>query len=277
MADDNKTSRVVLVTGASAGIGKSIVRKLLSDGWRVYGAARRVEKMSDIQSEGAKTLSLDVTDDESMQKAVQALISSEGRIDALVNNAGYGSYGAVEDVPISEARHQFEVNVFGLARLSQLVLPTMREQRSGTIVNISSMAGRIWTPVGGWYYATKHSVEVLSDAMRVETRPFGIRVVVVQPGLIKTAWSGIAADHLMEHSQGSAYRAIIEPMVKALRHPPSYTGSPDVIANVVSKAVNSPNPRRRYAAPFHAKVFIFLRWLLPEWMWERVVMSEAVK
>jgi len=276
MADDNKTSRVVLVTGASAGIGKSIVRKLLSDGWRVYGAARRVEKMSDIQSEGAKTLSLDVTDDESMKKAVQALISSEGRIDALVNNAGYGSYGAVEDVPISEARHQFEVNVFGLARLSQLVLPTMREQRSGTIVNISSVGGRIWSPVGGWYYATKHAVEVLSDAMRLETRPFGIRVVVVQPGLIKSEWSGIAADHLMEHSQGSAYRAIVEPMAKVLRHPPFYTASPDVIANVVWKAVNSPNPRRRYAAPLHAKVFLFLRWLLPEWMWERVIMS-AVK
>ena len=277
MADDNKTSRVVLVTGASGGIGKSIVRKLLSDGWRVYGPARRVEKMSDIQSEGAKTLSLDVTDDESMKKAIQALISSEGRIDALVNNAGYGSYGAMEDVPISEARHQFEVNVFGLVRLSQLGLPTMREQRSGTIVNISSMAGRIWTPVGGWYFATEHAVEVLSDCMRVETRPFGIRVVVVQPGLIKTAWSGIAADHLMEHSQGSAYRAIVEPMAKTLRHLPSYTASPDVIANVVSKAVNSPNPRRRYAAPLHAKVFLFLRWLLPEWMWERVIMSEAVK
>ena len=274
MADDNKTSRVVLVTGASAGIGKSIVRKLLSDGWRVYGAARRVEKMSDIQSEGAKTLSLDVTDDESMKKAVQALISSEGRIDALVNNAGYGSYGAVEDVPISEARHQFEVNVFGLARLSQLVLPTMREQRSGTIVNISSVGGRIWSPVGGWYYATKHAVEVLSDAMRLETRPFGIRVVVVQPGLIKSEWSGIAADHLMENSQGSAYLAIVEPMAKTLRHPPSYTGSPDVIANLVSKAVNSPNPRRRYSAPLHAKVFLFLHWLLPEWMWERVIMSE---
>lgn len=273
MADDNKTSRVVLVTGASAGIGKSIVRKLLSDGWRVYGGARRVEKMSDIQVEGAKTLSLDVTDDESMKKAVQALISAEGRIDALVNNAGYGSYGAVEDVPISEARRQFEVNVFGLARLAQLVLPTMREQRSGTIVNISSVGGRIWTPVGGWYHATKHALEVLSDAMRVETRPFGISVVVVQPGSIKSEWAGIAADHLMEHSQGSDYRAIVEPMAKVLRHPPSYTASPDVVANVVSKAVNSRNPRRRYATPFHAKILLFLRWLLPEWIWERVIMS----
>ncbi len=273
MAEDNKRSRIALVTGASAGIGKAIVRKLLSEGWRVYGAARRLEKMSDIQAEGARTLSLDVTEDESMKKAVQALISSEGRIDALVNNAGYGSYGAVEDVPISEARRQFEVNVFGLARLAQLVLPTMREQRSGTIVNISSVGGRIWTPVGGWYHATKHAVEVLSDAMRVETRLFGIRVVVVQPGSIKSEWAEIAADHLMEHSQGSAYRAIVETMVKILRHPPSYTASPDVVANVVSKAVNSRNPRRRYATPFHAKVFLFLRWLLPEWIWERVIMS----
>ena len=134
-------SKVALVTGASAGIGKSIVRQLLKDGWTVYGAARRVEKMADIQSEGAKILSLDVTDDQSMQAAIQALLDQEGRIDALVNNAGYGSYGAIEDVPIVEAKRQFEVNVFGLARLTQLVLPTMRAARSGTIVNISSMGG----------------------------------------------------------------------------------------------------------------------------------------
>ena len=180
MADDNKTSRVVLVTGASGGIGKSIVRKLLSDGWRVYGAARRVEKMRDIQSEGAKTLSLDVTDDESMKKAVQALISSEGRIDALVNNAGYGSYGAVEDVPISEARRQFEVNVFGLARLSQLVLPTMREQRSGTIVNISSIGGGLPSQGIGLYRAMKSYGNAVATSLYRELRRTSVHLSSVR-------------------------------------------------------------------------------------------------
>jgi NAD(P)-dependent dehydrogenase (short-subunit alcohol dehydrogenase family) len=275
MADSKQEKKVALVTGASAGIGKSIVRRLLQDGWTVYGAARRVEKMADIQSEGAKVLPLDVTNDESMQAAVKELFASEGRIDALVNNAGYGSYGAIEDVPMSEARRQFEVNVFGLMRLSQLVLPTMREAGSGTIVNISSMGGRIWMPIGGWYHATKHAVEVLSDALRVETRPFGVRVVVVQPGSIKSEWAGIAADNLLQHSEGTAYRSMVEPMARSLRNPP-FAADPDVIAKAVSHAVNSRRPHRRYATPMDAKLFIFLRWLLPEWAWERMIQS-AIK
>ena len=262
--------RVALVTGASAGIGKAIVRRLLSDGWRVYGAARRVDQMADILSAGARVVALDVTNDESMQAAVKSVLDAEGRIDALVNNAGYGSYGAIEDVPISEARRQFEVNVFGLARLSQLVLPAMRGAKSGTIVNISSMGGRIWMPIGGWYHATKHAVEVLSDTMRVETRPFGVRVVVVQPGAIESEWSGIAARTLRESSKDSVYGTLIAPMAKILE---GYTSAakPEVVADAVSRAVNSPNPRRRYATPMDARIFIFFRWLLPEWAWERAV------
>jgi NADP-dependent 3-hydroxy acid dehydrogenase YdfG len=155
--------KVAMVTGASSGIGKAIVQQLLKEGWIVYGGARRVEKMADIEAMGAKILPLDVTDDASMTTAVQTLLSAEGQIDALVNNAGYGSYGALEDVPLKEAKRQFDVNVFGLMRLTQLVLPSMRAAKSGTIVNISSMGGRIWMPIGGWYHATKHAVEVLSD------------------------------------------------------------------------------------------------------------------
>ena len=160
-------------------------------------------------------------------------------------------------MPIEEARRQFEVNVFGLARLSQLAPPSMREAHSGTIVNITSMGGRIWMPIGDWYHATKHAVEVLSDAMPVETRPFGIRVVVVQPAAIQSEWVGMAADNLSEHSEGSACARLIEPMTRALRKN-SCAAGPEVIAAAVSKAVNSRNPRRRYATPMDAKLLVFL-------------------
>jgi len=263
---------VAMVTGASSGIGKAIVQQLLKEGWIVYGAARRVEKMADIEAMGAKVLSLDVTDDHSMTTAVQTLLSTEGQIDALVNNAGYGSYGALEDVPLQEAKRQFDVNVFGLMRLTQLVLPSMRAAKSGTIVNISSMGGRIWMPIGGWYHATKHAVEVLSDALRMETEPFGIRVVVVQPGAIESEWSSIAAQTLRENSQGSAYQSTVEPMAKVLEDYQN-ASSPDVVAKAVSKAVNSRHPKRRYATPMDAKLYIFLHWLLPDWAWERLLAS----
>jgi NAD(P)-dependent dehydrogenase (short-subunit alcohol dehydrogenase family) len=260
------------LTSASAGIGKATVRRLLQDGWTVYGAARRLEMMADIQDEGAKILSVDVTDEASMQAAVKTILSAEGRIDALVNNAGYGSYGALEDVPLDEARRQFEVNVFGLMRLTQMVLPAMREAGSGRIVNISSMGGRIWMPIGGWYHATKHAVEVLSDALRMETKTFGIRVVVVQPGAIESEWSGIAAENLLKHSEGSAYRDQVNPMARILQNY-DRSAPPEVVAKAVSKAVNSRNPKRRYATPFDAKMFTFLKWLFPDALWEVMIKS----
>jgi NADP-dependent 3-hydroxy acid dehydrogenase YdfG len=266
------TTKVALVTGASAGIGKAIVRRLLKDGWTVYGAARRTDQMNDIGSEGAKTLALDVTDEPGMAAAVATLLNAEGRIDALVNNAGYGSYGTIEDVPIAEARRQFDVNVFGLVRLSQLVLPAMRRAGSGTIVNISSMGGRGWTPVGGWYHATKHAVEVLSDAMRVETRPFGLRVVVVEPGRIESEWAATSARNLRATAKDSAYRDQIAPMADLLD---DYAGaaSPEVVAAAVSNAVNAARPRRRYATPAEARIMIFLHWLLPDAAWEWLVQT----
>lgn len=261
--------KVALVTGASAGIGKSIVQRLLKEGWTVYGGARRVDSMADIQAQGAHVLSLDVTDEASMQAAVKTLLESEGRVDALVNNAGYGSYGALEDVPLEEARRQFEVNVFGLMRMCQLVLPTMREARSGTIVNISSMGGRIWMPIGGWYHATKHALEVLSDTLRVETKPFGIRVVVVQPGAIQSEWSSVAASTLKESSRDSVYQDQTGPMLRVLEN---YDApGPEVVAEAVWKAVSSAHPSRRYAVPFQSRLLIFARWLLPDWAWERAL------
>ena len=270
MSDEKTKKSVALVTGASAGIGKAIVRRLLRDGWAVYGAARRVDHMADIRGEGAQVLAMDVTDDASMTAAVRQLLDAEGRIDALVNNAGYGSYGAVEDVALEEARRQFEVNVFGVARLCQLVLPAMRGARSGTIVNITSMGGRIWMPIGGWYHATKHALEVLSDALRVEVKPFGINVVVVQPGAIKSEWADIAADNLDRTARDSVYQATIGPMARALRNYDRAAG-PEVVAEAVSRAVNSPHPKRRYATPLDAKALIFLHWLLPDALFERLL------
>jgi NAD(P)-dependent dehydrogenase (short-subunit alcohol dehydrogenase family) len=263
-------SKVALVTGASAGIGKAIVLRLLAEGWVVYGGARRTELMNDLLQAGAKVLPLDVTSEVSMAAAVATVLQAEGHLDALVNNAGYGSYGAIEDVPIEEARRQFEVNVFGLARLCQLVLPAMRTARSGTILNISSMGGRFWMPVGGWYHATKHALEVLSDTLRMEVAPFGIRVVVVQPGAIRSEWAEIAADHLDANSRHSVYRRLTEPMARLLRSYPAAAG-PEVVARTVTKALSSRRPRRRYAVPLDARLAIFAKWVLPEFAWEALL------
>ncbi len=269
---EHSPKKVVLITGASAGIGKAIVTKMLQEGWTVYGAARRLNQMEDLKQAGAKTLFIDVTDEASMAKAVDAILEAEGRLDALVNNAGYGSYGALEDVPVDEARRQFEVNVFGLMRLTQLVLPTMRAARSGTIINISSMGGRIWMPIGGWYHATKHALEVLSDALRMEVEPFGVNVVVVQPGAIESEWSGISADNLEASSKNSVYRFFTEPMARILR---GYTSAakPSVIADAVATALRVKKPRRRYRAPFDAKLYVRLHWLFPDSVWEMILKS----
>ena len=258
---------VAFVTGASVGIGKAIVLHLLKDGWTVYGGARRIEKMADIEGRGAKILKLDVTDDNSIQEAVRTILDNEGRIDVLVNNAGYGSYGALEDVPVEEARRQFEVNLFGVARLNQLVLPTMRKQRRGYILNVSSMGGRIWMPIGGWYHATKHALEVYSDALRLEVKRFGVKVVVIQPGSIRTEWGGISAENLKATLEGSAYRKMATPYVKVLSNA-NMGSSPDVVARAVVRAVNSTHPRRRYAVPWDAKIAVFVKRILPEAVWD---------
>jgi NAD(P)-dependent dehydrogenase (short-subunit alcohol dehydrogenase family) len=192
--------KTAFITGASSGIGMEAARGLLAAGYVVYAGARRIDRMAPLAGAGARLLSLDVTDDASMIAAVKTILGDTGRIDVLVNNAGYGSYGALEDVPIAEARRQFEVNLFGLARLSQLVLPTMRVRRAGRIVNISSIGGAFGEPFGSWYHATKFALEGLSDSLRMEVRRFGIDVVVIQPGAIVSEWNGIARDGLARHS-----------------------------------------------------------------------------
>jgi NAD(P)-dependent dehydrogenase (short-subunit alcohol dehydrogenase family) len=241
------SAKVAFVTGGSSGIGEATALKLQELGYTTYAAARRVERMEHLTKAGIRPLAMDVTDDESMQSGVKRIIAEAGRIDVLVNGAGYGSYGAIEDVPLSEARHQFEVNVFGAARLIQLVLPRMREQRSGTIVNITSMGGKVYTPLGGWYHATKFALEALSDCLRMEVAPFGIDVVVIEPGGIRTEWPGIAADKLSEASGGGAYARQADAVAASLTSETTARRSspPSVIADAIGRAVTARRPRTR--------------------------------
>ena len=266
-------SKTALVTGASSGIGEETARTLHKLGYTVYAAARRTDRLKQLTNVGIHALTMDVTDDESMTSGIEKIIAETGRIDVLVNNAGYGSYGAIEDVTLDEARRQFEVNVFGLGRLTQLVLPHMRAQRSGTIINISSMGGRLTTPLGGWYHATKHAVEALSDALRMETAPFDIDVVVIEPGGIRTEWSGIAADHLEETAEGSAYASQIKAVANSMRSESTNKrqSPPSVIADTVEKIVTARKPRTRYVVGFAAKPLVTLRRLLPDRAFDRVI------
>ena len=264
---------VVLLTGASSGIGYDVAPLLVRYGYTVYGAARRVEKIEELASEGVKALSLDVTDEASMEAAVQQIIDAEGRIDVLINNAGYGSYGAIEDVPIDEARRQFEVNLFGLARLTQLVLPHMRARGSGRILNISSMAGRITSPLGAWYHATKYALEAFSDALRMEVEEFGIDVVIIEPGGIKTTWGLIAADHLEESSRNGVYAAQAQRVAANMRKlysPSSNLSEPKVISNAILRALEARRPKTRYLVGFGAKPSVFLHTVLPDRLFDKV-------
>ena len=260
------TAKVALVTGASSGIGEATARQLAAAGFTVYAAARRTERMQQLTEAGIRPIAMDVTDDASMQTGVKTILNERGRIDVLVNNAGYGSYGALEDVPMDEARAQMEVNVFGAARLTQLVLPHMRGQRSGTIVNVTSMGGKIYTPLGAWYHATKFALEAISDCLRMEVKPFGINVVVVEPGGIRTEWPGIAAEKVRAVSSTGPYapqgNAVAQSLVSESTQRRS--SPPELIAKTIVKAVTTRRPKTRYAVGYGAKPIIFMHDVLPD-------------
>jgi len=260
------TNRVALVTGASSGIGEATARQLIAAGWRVYAGARRVDRMQPLAAAGARLLALDVTDDASMQQAIDTIRRDEGRLDAMVDNAGYGSYGALEAVPLDEGRRQFEVNVFGLARLTQLSLPMMRAQRSGRIVNITSIGGKIGEPFGSWYHATKFAVEGLSDSLRMELHPFGIDIVIIEPGAIKTEWNGIARDGLMKYSGDGPYREGAREHVKMLASADQgpMPSPPEVVARTIVRALQAARPKTRYATGGGAQMVLFLRRVLSD-------------
>jgi NAD(P)-dependent dehydrogenase (short-subunit alcohol dehydrogenase family) len=271
------TTKTALVTGASSGIGEATALKLQGLGYTVYGAARRADRMQDLAAEGIRPLAMDVTDEASMSAGIAQIIADTSRIDVLVNNAGYGSYGALEDVPIDEGRRQFEVNVFGAVRLAQLVLPHMRGQRSGTIVNVTSMGGKIYTPLGGWYHGTKFALEALSDCLRLEVKPFGIDVVVIEPGGIATEWGDIAADNVEETSGRGPYAAQANAVARTLRSESggSRNSPPSVVAEAIGKAVTASTPKTRYAMGFGAKPLITARALLGDRQFDAVI-SRAI-
>ena len=261
------------VTGASAGIGEAAARAFLAAGYRVFAGARRLDRMAPLAAAGATLLKLDVTDDASMVAAVDAIQRETGRIDVLVNNAGYGSYGALEDVPLAEARRQFEVNVFGLARLCQLVLPVMRAQKSGKIVNVTSIGGKIWEPLGAWYHATKFAVEGLSDCLRIEVARFGIDVIVIEPGAIRTEWAGIARDGLLQMSGNGAYAQLARRhahMLAHRRHLEPRLGAGSGRAHHRA-AAGARRPRTRYATGGGARTILFLKTILPDRMFDRLI------
>ena len=267
-------SRAVLVTGCSSGIGLATAARLGSSGWQVYASARRLEALAGLEGR-CELLELDVTDDVSMRAAVERVEHEHGAVRALVNNAGYSLSGAVESVSLEDARRQFETNVLGLARLTQLVLPGMRRQGRGRIVNVSSMGGRLTFPGGGWYHASKHAVEALSDALRFEVSGFGIDVVVIQPGLIRTRFAEAAVGSIpvgdepyarFNAAVGAATAGAYEgPFARLLG------GDGDDVAAAIERALTAKRPRTRYRVTPSARLFLTLRRLLPDRGWDALV------
>ena len=272
---DVDISRVVLITGCSSGIGEATARRLAAAGWTVYATARRPETLSALRDAGCRVLALDVEQDVSMQAAVETILRESGGIGALVNNAGYSQSGPVETIPLERVRRQFETNVFGLIRLTQLVLPGMRARRQGRIVNIGSMGGRFSLPGGGIYHATKHALEAISDSLRFEVQGFGIHVVLVQPGLIRTRFSAAASASLSAvPTAAGPYGSFTSEVERITRESyetgalAPFGGPPEAVAEVVERALTETAPRPRYRVTWSATILMSLRALLSDRAWD---------
>ena len=265
----------VLVTGCSTGIGRAAAQALLARGHTVWATARRPETLADLAAAGAHVTALDVTDEASMSAAVAEVEAAHGAVGTLVNNAGYGEYGAVEEVEMDKVRAMFETNVFGLARMCQLVLPGMRAAGRGRIVNLSSMGGRMTFPLGGYYHATKYAVEALSDALRVEVRPFGIQVVVVEPGVTRSGFeetisaSGALASH--DDSPYAAMRASVAEGNSAAYANPRLSASSESVAQSLVKAIEADRPRTRYLLTPVARAMVTARAVGGDRVWDGIV------
>jgi NADP-dependent 3-hydroxy acid dehydrogenase YdfG len=273
------TSKAVLITGCSTGIGRATAQRLAGKGYTVYATARRPETVADLEASGCRILRLDVNDEGSMRAAVKAVEDEQGAVGALVNNAGYAVERAIETVGMDEVRRQFETNYFGLVRMCQLVLPKMREQGRGRIVNVSSVGGRLTFPGGAHYHATKHAVEAFSDALRFETAGFGIKVSIIEPGLIKTAF-GDTATAPADTSGDGPYAEFNE--VVAKRVAGAYEGvmgklaaaGPEAVAKVIDRAISSSNPSSRYRVTAGARMTIATRRLVPDRVWDMLMRAQ---
>jgi NADP-dependent 3-hydroxy acid dehydrogenase YdfG len=274
----------VLITGCSSGIGRATAERLLADGWTVYATARRPGSITDLAEKGAKTLALDVGDEGSMDAAVRTVTKAEGAVGALINNAGYSQSGAVETVPLQQIRRQFETNVFGLIRMCQLVLPGMRAQGWGKIVNLGSMGGRLTFPGGGIYHSTKYALEAISDALRFEVRGFGVDVMLIEPGLIVTSFGDVASGSVSATSGSEG--AGEDPYADFNRHVAKLTadaykgplvklgGGPQKVAEVIAKALVAERPRPRYPVTPSAHLMINQRRVTPDRIWDLIMRTQ---
>lgn len=265
--------KVIIITGASAGLGKDFSKSLAKEGMIVYAAARRIAKMDELKEMGVRTLAMDITKDADIKRVVDTVISEQGAIDCLINNAGYGLFGSVEDVAIEDARRQFEVNLFGLGRITQLCLPHMREKQSGRIINISSIGGKVHSPLGSWYHATKFALEGWSDCLRLEVSQFGIDVVIIEPGAIETEFGDVMIGPLMKRTGNGPYIKILNSFVGMFKeaYERGALSKPSVITNLVLKAVTAKKPKTRYAGGRFAHLGLITRRLVSDRMFDRMI------
>jgi short-subunit dehydrogenase len=274
--------QTAIITGASAGIGEAIARWLAREGATVVITARRQDRLDlikqEIEAAGGCAIAIagDINSVDLREQLVNETLKATGRIDLLINNAGYGQRGPIEIVPLEAIRQNFETNLFSVIGLTQLVIPVMRKQNGGRIVNISSVAGKVARPLSSVYDATKHALEAISDGLRGELAPFGIKVVVIEPGFIITEFLGVA-NHISKPviEKESPYKLFFEGSTEGFKRLRKMAGTPDDIARLVHIAVTSDNPRARYAAPRHAKLAIALKRLLPEKIYDSILNKQS--
>lgn len=271
--------KVILITGASSGIGKDTALSLVKEGHVVYGVARRLEMMQDIIQAGGYAIKMDILKDRNIDEVVKQINKEQNRIDVLINNAGYGLWGAVETISIAEAKRQFDVNLFGLAYLTKKIIPLMRKQKSGKIINMSSMGGKVYTPFGAWYHATKYALEGWSDCLRIELKSFGINVILIEPGVIKTEFQDVMMDSTVERSIGTPYEKKLKALEKATQemYARGIGSPPSTITKLIIKAINSHNPKRRYVGGLFAKPMLFIKKWFGDKMYEKAIMSQIKK